>query len=435
MSPAFRSLRVRNYRLFAGGQLVSNTGTWMQRTAQDWLVLQLSHNSATALGVVTALQFLPMLLFGLYGGIIADRYDKRITLVCTQLSMGAWACALAVLDLTGAVALWHVFVLAFLLGVSTVFDNPVRQSFVSEMVGNEDMANAVSLNSAVFNSGRVIGPAIAGLLIESIGTGPVFLINALSYVGVISGLLLMRKDELFPTKRLARAKGQVREGLKHVRANDQIWLPVALVGVIGMFGFNFQITTALMAKLTFHRGAGSYGLLGSALAVGALGGALVSARRSGSGRSPRQRTYLGAALAFGFFETVTGFMPNYVLFALLLVPTGAAMMMFMNAANTTVQLAAGPELRGRVMGIYMLVMLGTTPIGAPIIGVLASHLGARSSLLIGGTVSFVAAVVAVLALSHRRGLHLRNFTGRTLRGSIEPQERLTVEELATAASE
>jgi MFS family permease len=306
---------------------------------------------------------------------------------------------------------------------------------VSEMVGNDDMANAVSLNSAVFNSGRVIGPAIAGLLIESVGTGPVFLINALSYIGVISGLLAMRKSELFPSKRLVRAKGQVREGLRHVRANDQIWLPVALVGVIGMFGFNFQITTALMAKLTFHRGAGSYGLLGSALAVGALAGALVSARRSGSGRKPRQRTYLGSALAFGFFETVTGFMPTYLLFAIMLVPTGVAMMMFMNAANTTVQLAAGPELRGRVMGIYMLVFLGTTPIGAPIIGVLASDLGPRSSLLIGGSVSFAAAIAATVVLLHRRGLHLRTLAGNRMHGSIPPQEQLELETVSAAASE
>lgn len=436
---AFRSLRVRNYRLFASGQLVSNSGTWMQRTAQDWLVLQLSHNSATALGVVTALQFLPMLLFGLYGGIIADRYNKRRTLVGTQFSMGIWAVLLGALDLTGVVTLWQVYALAFLLGTSTVFDNPVRQAFVSEMVGTQDMANAVSLNSAVFNSGRVIGPAVAGLLIESVGTGPVFLLNALSYLAVIGGLLAMRSQELHPSRRVPRARGQVLEGLRHVRANDQIWLPVALVGVIGMFGFNFQITTALMAKLTFHRGAGSYGLLGTALALGALAGALVAAQRSGAGRKPRQRTYLGAALAFGILETVTGFMPSYLLFAVLLVPTGVAMMMFMNAANTTVQLAAGPELRGRVMGIYMLVFLGTTPIGAPTIGVLAAHFGPRSSLLIGGSVSFAAAIAATVVVMRRRGIRLRSLTGwplsAPLPGQVPAQEQLEVDTLTAAGAE
>ncbi len=405
MSPAlsttFRSLEVRNYRLFAGGQVVSLSGTWAQRVAQDWLVLELSGNNGLALGVVTGLQFLPVLLFGLYGGVLADRYDKRRLLVGAQVVMGLLALVLAVLDLAGVVALWHVYLLAALLGFAGVVDTPVRQSFVSELVGPDHLSNAVGLNSATFNTSRIVGPAIAGVAIGSVGTGWVFLANAMSYVAVVVGLSLMRSSELFPSKRVARAKGQTREGLAYVRSRPDLLVPIVLVGVVGMFGLNFQITLALVAKEVFGRGADSYGLLLSCLAVGSLLGALASARRTGP---PRMRRLLGAALAFGVLEVLAGLAPTYEVMALLLVPTGVAVLTFTTTANTTVQLGADPALRGRVMALYVLVFLGGTPIGSPLIGALAEVLGPRSSLLVGGVVTALAAVVAGWWLTRSRHL-------------------------------
>ncbi|GAC1610832.1 MAG: MFS transporter [Mycobacteriales bacterium] len=398
MSPAltttFRSLRVRNYRLFAAGQIVSLSGTWAQRVAQDWLVLELSHNSGVALGVTTGLQFLPVLLFGLYGGVLADRYDKRALLIGAQVAMGLLALALGLLDVTGTVRLWHIYALAFLLGLASVVDTPVRQSFVVEMVGPADLSNAVSLNSATFNASRIVGPALAGLAISRVGTGPVFLVNAVSYLAVIGGLLAIRRSELFNARRVARARGQLREGLAYVRKTPQLLVPILLVAVIGTFGLNFQITLALVAKSTFHRGAGSYGALSAMLAAGSLLGALGSARRS---TLPRSRVLYGSALAFGLCEVLVGLAPSYLIMAVLLLPTGAAVLTFTTTANATVQLGADAHMRGRVMALYVLVFLGGTPFGAPVIGALAATLGPRSSLLIGGGVSALAAVAAVVA--------------------------------------
>ncbi|MCW2725992.1 MAG: major facilitator superfamily 1 [Frankiales bacterium] len=403
MSPAlsatFRSLRVRNYRLFASGQVVSLSGTWAQRVAQDWLVLDLSHNSGVALGITTGLQFLPVLLFGLYGGVLADRYDKRNLLVAAQAVMGVLALVLGLLVVTGNVQLWHVYVLAFLLGMASVVDTPVRQSFVVEMVGPDDLPNAVSLNSATFNTSRIIGPALAGLAISGVGTGPVFLLNAASYVAVIVGLCAMRTDELFGARRVARARGQLREGLSYVRSQPQLMVPIVLVFLVGTFGLNFQITLALVAKEVFHKGPDSYGLLTSMLALGSLLGALTTARRS---TPPRQRTLIGAGVAFGLLEVLVGVTPSYPLMAALLVPTGAAVLIFTTTANSSVQLAAAPEMRGRVMALYVLVFLGGTPVGAPLIGALAEILGARSSLLIGGAVSALGCVLGGWYLARLR---------------------------------
>ena len=388
MSPTFRSLRVRNYRLFASGQLVSLSGTWAQRVAQDWLVLELSDNSGVALGITTGLQFLPMLLFGLYGGVLADRYDKRRLLIGAQVAMGLLALVLGLLDLTGAVTLWQVYVLAFLLGLASVVDTPVRQAFVVEMVGPADLPNAVSLNSATFNLSRILGPAVAGIAITGVGTAWVFLANAVTYVAVIGGLLLIRTADLFDARRVARAKGQLREGLTYVRSRPDLLVPILLVAVIGMFGLNFQLTLALIAKETFGRGAGSYGALSAMLAVGSLLGALVSARRS---NPPGRKLLYGAAMAFGVCEVLVGLAPTYAVMAVLLIPTGAAVLTFTTAANTSIQLATSAQMRGRVMALYVLMFLGGTPIGAPIIGALAEVLGPRSSLLIGGVVSALAA--------------------------------------------
>jgi MFS family permease len=403
MTGTFRSLSVRNYRLFASGQVISLSGTWAQRVAQDWLVLELSHNSGTALGITTALQFLPMLLFGLYGGLLADRYDKRRLLIGAQIAMALLALLLGVLDVTHVVELWQVYLLAFGLGLASVVDTPVRQSFVSDLVGPAELPNAVSLNSATFNSARIVGPALAGVVIASSGTSAVFLGNAVSYVAVLVGLVMMRPSEMWLTERQARAKGQLREGLDHVRERPALWVPMALVFMVGTFGLNFQITLALVAKRVFHTGAGSFGLLTSCLALGSLIGALASARRK---ELPRTRTMLVAALAFGLLEVADGFAPSFWLLALLLIPTGAAVLTFTTTANALVQLGCEPAVRGRVMALYVLVFLGGTPIGAPLIGVLADALGSRSSLLIGGAVVTASALVAARYLTRTRGLTL-----------------------------
>ncbi|MCW2714516.1 MAG: major facilitator superfamily 1 [Frankiales bacterium] len=407
MSPdarsTFRSLRVRNYRLFAGGQVISLSGTWGQRVAQDWLVLELSDNSGVALGITTALQFLPVLLFGLYGGVLADRYDKRRLLIGAQVAMGVLALVLAALDLTGAVALWHVFALAFALGMASAIDTPVRQAFVAEMVGPEDLPNAVSLNSATFNAARIVGPALAGVAIAAAGTGWVFLVNGLSYLAVLAGLRAMRPAELQPSARLARGKGQLREGVAYVRSRPDLLVPLVLVFMVGTFGLNFQITLALVVKEVFDRGAGAYGLLTSMLALGSLLGALVSARRRGP---PRQRTLFAAVLAFGLLEVLVGLSPTYELMALLLVPTGVAVLTFTTTANSIMQLGSDPQVRGRVMALYILVFLGGTPVGAPLIGALAEAFGPRSSLVLGGAVTALSGLVAAVVMVRLRELRL-----------------------------
>jgi MFS family permease len=402
VSPTFHSLRVRNYRLFAAGQVVSNTGTWMQRVSQDWLVLELTH-SGTALGITTGLQFLPMLLFGLWGGVIADRYPKRTLLMITQTVMGLLALVLGTLVLTGAVAVWHVYLLAFALGLAAAVDTPTRQSFVMEMVGPEDLPNAVGLNSASFNVARVSGPAVAGLLIHAVGTGPVFLINAASYGAVLLGLGRMRVAELWSRPPAQRGRGQLRAGLRYVRGRPDLLLPITLVGIVGTFGLNFQMTLALFAKDVFDRGAQSFGVLSSAYAVGSLAGALLAARR---GRA-RRRVLVGAVVAFGLLEITTALMPTYWTFMAMLVPTGCAVLTLNTAANSTTQLATDPTMRGRVMSLYLLVFLGGTPLGAPLMGAIAEAFGPRWSLIVGGAVSLVASLAVVAYFARREGLRLR----------------------------
>jgi MFS family permease len=376
---------------------VSNTGTWMQRVAQDWLVLNLTHGSGVALGITTGLQFLPLLLFGLWGGVIADRYDKRRVLMVTQASMGSLAVLLGALVLGGVVQVWHVYVLAFALGLATVVDNPTRQTFVVEMVGRADLPNAIALNSAIFNSARILGPAVAGVAIALLGTGPVFLVNAASYAAVLTGLALMRESELLRGEPVARAKGQLRAGLRYVRRRRELVMVLVLVGFVAAFGMNFQLTTALMARGVFHTGASAFGLASTMLAVGALTGSLLAARRA---RPPRHLLPV-AALAFGLLEIVTGLMPTYGSFIAMLVPTGVALLTFNTAANTTMQLNVSPDMRGRVMGLYMLVFVGTAPLGSPVIGYMAQHLGPRAGLVVGGIVSFVATLVTVVVMALR----------------------------------
>ncbi|MCW2539251.1 MAG: Permease, MFS-type [Frankiales bacterium] len=399
-SGVFRSLRVRNYRLYASGQLVSLTGSWMQRVAQDWLVLELT-NSGTALGVVTALQFGPSLLLGPWAGVIADRGDKRKILLATQAGLALPALALGMLDLGGVVRYWHVLVLATVLGVVSAVDTPVRQAFVVEVVGKQDLTNAVGLNSTIFNAARSIGPAVAGVMITAVGTGWAFLANAISSVAVLAGLWLMRTSELYPSPPLRRAPGQLRDGFRYVRRRTDLVLTMALVFVIGTFGLNFQITTALVAKQVFHRGASGYGLLATSLAVGACLGAVIATRRQ---RRPTQLFLVGTAIVFSVLEIGAGVMPGYALTALVLVPTGLAMLILTTAAKASVQLGVDPRMHGRVMALYLMCFMGGIPLGAPIIGWLAGSAGPRWGLVGGGLICLLVTVALAAVIGRRRGL-------------------------------
>ena len=404
----FRSLRVRNYRLYAGGQLVSLTGTWMQRVAQDWLVLELT-NSGTALGIVTALQFLPSLLFGLWGGLLADRYDKRKLLLATQSGLALVALILGVLDVTGIVQYWQVLVLALALGLVSAIDSPVRQSFVVEMVGPDDLTNAVGLNSTIFNSARILGPAVAGVMITAIGTGWAFVANGISSIAVLTGLALMRPAELRPSPAIDRIRGQLRAGLHYVRQRQDLLLTMVLVFVVGTFGLNFQITTALLAKQVFHRSATGYGLLSTALAVGACVGAVLATRRR---TRPSLLFLLLAAMAFGLLEILAGSMPGFGATALMLVLVGLAMLTFTTAANSSVQLGVEATMRGRVMALYLMCFLGGTPVGAPIVGWVANTVGPRWGMIGGGLVCMAMAVGMALYLVRRRSLHIADVSDR-----------------------
>ena len=415
MSPTFQALRNRNYRLYASGGLVSNVGTWMQRVAQDWLVLELSGNNGVALGITTGLQFLPMLLLAPWAGAVADRFSKRRVLIITQATMAVLGAVLGLLDVSGVVQVWQVYLLALLLGVAAACDAPARQSFVIEMVGPDDLSNAVGLNSASFNLGRVIGPAVAGLLIVAVGTGPVFLLNAASFAAVIYALHRMRESELVEVPRAPRGPGQVLEGIRYVRGRPDLLMVLVIVFFVGTFGLNFQMTSALMATEVFGKGAGAYGLLGSVVAVGSLSGALLAARR---GR-PRLRLVVLGAAAFGVIEMIAGLMPTYFSFMAVLIPLGLAQMTMLTAANSTLQLSVDPVMRGRVMALYMAVLMGGTPVGAPLVGALAEAFGARWSLIVGGAVSLGAAVVAG-SLARRRS----TLTGNEVRLSA-PRDRMT----------
>ncbi|WP_227025917.1 MFS transporter [Streptomyces fodineus] len=400
-SSMFSSLRIRNYRLFFIGQVVSNTGTWMQRIAQDWLVLSLTGSSA-AVGITTALQFLPMLVLGLYGGVLVDRLRKRPTLLVTQSSMAVTGLGLAFLTLSGHVQVWHVYVAALAVGLATVVDNPARQSFVSEMVGPGQLQNAVSLNSANFQSARLVGPAVAGLMITGVGTGWAFLANGLSFVAPIAGLLLMRARELHVVERAPRGKGQLREGLRYVAGRPELIWPIVLVGFIGTFGFNFPVWLSAYAQHVFHAGAGAYSLFNTLMAVGSLTGALLAARRG----TARLRILIAAALAFGTLETVAALAPSYWLFALLMIPIGIFGLTVNVTANTAVQMATDPAMRGRVMALFMMVFMGGTPLGAPIVGWITDTYGARVGFAAGGVVSVAAAGVVGLVLARIGGLRL-----------------------------
>lgn len=403
MSPTFRSLRIPNYRIWAAGAIVSNTGTWMQRVAQDWLVLTvLTDNSGVAVGITTGLQFAPALLLAPVAGAFADRVDRRRLLMATQTAMGALALVLGLLVVTGTAQLWMVYALAFGLGLAAAVDAPARQAFVSEMVPLEDLPNAVGLNSASFHAGRLVGPGVAGLLIGWFGTGPVFLVNAATFGAVLASLSRMRVRDLQRPARPPRGRGAVREGLRYVRSRPDIVLILVTVGMVGTFGLNFQLTTALMARLVFDKGASEYGLLGSIMAIGSLAGALLAARRE----HPRLRLVLGATAAFGVFAIVAALMPTYTLFAVALVPVGLASLTLMTAANSTVQLSTPPHMRGRGMALYMAIFMGGTPVGSPIIGWVGEQFGARWTIALGGIVALVTVAGCLLWSLLARGVHV-----------------------------
>lgn len=389
----FASLSFRNYRLWFAGALVANVGTWMQRVAQDWLVLtQLSDESGVAVGITTALQFAPFLVVAPYAGVIADRVDRRKLLMATQAAQGVLAAALGVLVLLGHAQLWQVYVFAGLLGVVAAIDAPVRQTFVAQLVPASRLSNAVGLNSASFNAARLIGPGVAGLLIAWVGTGWVFVINAVSFAATIGALLAMRVSELQPMPSAPRAKGQLRAGVGYVRRRSDILLIMVVVGVVSTFGLNFQLTSAMMARTEFGRGAGEYGVLGSVLAIGSLAGALLAARRE----RPRVRLVIGSAFAFGLATGAMALMPSYLTYALASIPVGLASLTMMTAANATIQMSTDPAMRGRVMALYMMVFQGATPVGSPVVGWIGEAFGARWAIGIGSITALLVAAGAAL---------------------------------------
>ena len=402
----FSALQVRNYRLFAAGALVSNVGTWMQRVAQDWLVLELT-GSGQALGITTGLQFLPMVLFSPMAGVFADRYSKRRVIAVAQVVLGITAALLGVLAIAGWVATWHVYVIAFVFGTAAAFDTPARQAFVNEMVPRDQLPNAVALNSASFNLARMIGPAVAGILIATLGsgvgaTGWVIIVNAASYAAVLVSLSRMRGDDLTPVHRLARGKGQIRDGIRYVRGRPDIMLVMAIVFSAGSFGLNFQLTTAMMATEVYGEGAGEYGLLGSILAIGSLTGSLLSARRAVS----RQRLVIGAALAFGAVEIVAGLMPSFLTFALVLPLCGFTALTLITTANALVQMSTAAAVRGRVMALYLAIFMGGTPLGAPLLGWVAERYGARWTLVGGGALTILGTLTAAALFARSQHLML-----------------------------
>ena len=397
---AFRSLRHANYRLWAGGALVSNIGTGVQRIAQDWLVLTvLTHRSASALGIVMALQFAPQLLLLPWTGSAADHSDQRKLLIATQAAMGILALMLGLLTVSGAVRLWQVYVFALLFGAAAAFDAPVRQTFVAQLVGDADLPNAVALNSMSFNIATLIGPAAAGLMIAAIGTGWAFLANGASFLAVLASLLLLDKSALHPSARTQRARGSFVQGLRYVSKRADLIAILVMLFLIGTFGLNLPIFISVMAVQVFHADARGYGLLSSVMAVGTIAGAFLSAQRD----RPRFAILLWSACLLGIGFTLAAFAPDIWAFAAALIVVGIAYLTFFNATNGLMQLSTEPAMRGRVMALRIGVALGGTPIGAPTVGWVADHLGPRWAIGVGAASGFAAAAVGVYALLRRAG--------------------------------
>ncbi len=392
----FTSLAVPNYRRYFTGQVISISGNWMQTVGEMWLVLRLT-DSAAAVGLTAALQFTPMLFAGAWGGVLADRVSKRRLLAITQTLMALPALALWALTASGSVEVWMVFALVFVRGAVNAIDNPARQSFVMELVGRDRVVNAVSLNSVIIQSARIIGPAFAGAVIATVGIAECFLLNALSFGAMLIALRLITPDELHRGKRVGRQPGQLREALLHVRHTPELLIPLAAMALIGTLSFNFQVLLPLMARFAFHGTAATYAALTTAMAVGAVGGALVTGAR----RRIEPRLLAAAALAFGALSLAAAAAPTLPLELVVLAGTGAASVMFAAGVNSSLQLAAEPSMRGRVMALYSVVFLGSTPIGAPIAGWLSGAAGPRAGLVLGGVAAVVGGLGIYAALARR----------------------------------
>jgi len=392
----FAALRGPNFRLYISGQAVSLIGTWMQTVAQSWLVLQLT-GSATAIGIVLALQTVPMLLLGPYGGVVADRSDKRRLMIGLQTLMGVQALILGLLVVTDTVALWHVYVLAVALGLNQCFENPARQSFMLELVGPEDLRNAVSLQSVLASCSRMIGPAVAGLVIAAGGLGVCFLLNAASFVAVVTSLLRLDVSRLQRSPAAARAKGQLREGFAYVRSTSDLAVPLLMMALVGCLAFEFQVVLPVLADHTFAAGAGAYGFLTAAMGAGSVVGGLAVATWGRTGTRPLILT----SLAFGIAMAVAAAAPNLTTLIVLMVIVGALSVTFTSTTNSSLQLAAAPMMRGRVMALWSVAFLGSTAIGGPIAGWVCEQWGGRAGLLLGAVACLVAAAMGVVALRRR----------------------------------
>jgi len=405
MSPAIRrvsrttfaALSIPNYRLYIGGQSLSLTGTWMQMAAQSWLVLTLTH-SATDLGLIVALQTLPVLLLGPYGGVIADRVNKRKAMITLQAVMGVQALTLGLLTVTHSVRLWEIGGLAFILGLNNAFENPARQSFMLELVGTEHLRNAVSLNSTMVNVARVVGPGIGGLMIAAVGTGWCFLINAVSFIFVINSLMRMDLSALSPVAPAIRAKGQLRDGLRYVRHEPRLALPLAMAAVVGCLAYEFQVSLPFMASHGLHVGSAGYGFMTAAMGIGAVVGGLALAARGKTGSAPM----IVAAFTYGISMALAAIAPDLALELVALALVGGTGVAFMSQSNSTLQLRSAPEMRGRVMALWFVSFQGSTPIGGPIVGAVMASYGARSGLGIGAVACLVVAAAGTVALRNLR---------------------------------
>jgi MFS family permease len=413
-SQSFSSLRVPNFRLFTISNILAMSGTWMQRIAQDWLVLTLSH-SVTAVGITVAMQFTPMLLFGLYGGLIVDRYSKRMLLMLTQGTAGVLAALLAVLALTHTIEVWHVWAIAFVVGLVTVVDNPTRQVFVNELVGPRNLRNAISINSSVFQLGGLIGPAIAGILLTAVGAGWAFAINAATCVVTVLTLTALKSSHLVRSTPVPRQKGQLQQGLRYVVRKPTILWPIVMVGILSIFALTMPVILAAYANDTFKVGAAGYGLFNTLIAAGALTGGLLSTRRTGV----RLRTVILMAALWGTLQALGAVMPDEIAFGATLVALGVANLLFITAANSLVQMSSNIGIRGRVMSIYVLVLLGGQAIGGPIMGWVVSSFGPNVGMAVSGLVPAVAAIIIGIHLARRHELRLRvKLDGRTPRFAI-----------------
>lgn len=413
----FRSLRHRNYRLYAIGAIFSNTGTWMQRIAQDWLVLVLTDQDPVAIGLITFLQFAPTLVLGMVGGVLADRMDKRNVQRATQATVAIAAAVLGVLVLAEVVVVWHVYLLALVLGIANAIEVPSRTSIASELVPPEDLVNAVGLNAASFNAARLIGPAVAGLLIGWIGIGPVFLINAASSVWIIVLLSMIDMSQSYGVQRAAREPGQVREAMRYVRGRPDLLLIIALASMVSLFGLNLQVMIPLVSTHVFQQGAAEYGLLASALAVGTLAGALLAANRRSR---PRLRSLVMAALLFGLSEIAIAWVGSYWVFAAMLIPVGVVSLYFLNSANSAVQLSVDSVTRGRVMALYFVALMGTGAFGGPIVGWMTDLMGIQLTIAICGAITALAAVVI-------GGILVRRLGGLQIEAHIRSRPRLQIQ--------